>query len=284
MTEIEFANSDAHLASLVRLGEGRQAEVYSWENGSAVKLMRDRAAHRDVVDEAEAMLAARASGAPMAMFLGAVEVEGRPGIVMQRLDGPDQLTLLTRQPWRLWSVGRSLGRLHAQLHSAPVGRALPSLKDAVRASIEESDLVPDDVRRSAIRALEGLPDGDYVCHGDFHPGNVIETKDGPKIIDWSNAVRGDRVADHARTTVLFGGGDKGVNPPLVMRLLDRVGRRVVWRAYLNTYRRLRPYDDAELRAWLPVAAAHRLTENIPGERDYLLRLARSGQRFIIPPP
>lgn len=277
MADLSFPPSDINPATLRKLGEGRQAEVFAWSEAEVIKLFRGTDARASATHEAAAMLAAEASGVPMARLLGTATADGRPGILMEPLHGPDQLTLLGRQPWRLWSVGRTLGQLHAQLHSGPLGRGLPSLKEALQASIESSSLVPDDVQRAALAALEQLPDGEFVCHGDFHPGNVIETTDGPKVIDWSNAVRGDRHADLARTKVMFAGGDVGVNPPLLIRLLNHVGRRIVWQAYMRAYRRLRPFHQADLDAWIPVVAAQRLTEQIPGEREVLLQLAR---RFV----
>ena len=274
MSELEFPHPDVRVDGLVRLGEGRAAEVFRWGDGAAVKLMRRPDSRRFVIVEAAAMQAAEATGIPMAKFIGTIEIDRRPGIVIQLADGPDQLTLLGRKPWKVWSVGCALGRLHAQLHSSPVGVELRSLKDAVSASIEASALVPEDVRSIALAALERLPDGDFVCHGDFHPGNVIETSDGPKVIDWANAVRGDRLADVARTTILFSGKDVGANPPLLLRLMNRLGRAVVWSGYSRTYRRLRPYGQAAVDAWIPVIAAQRLTDDIPGEREHLLRLVR----------
>ncbi|WP_308495210.1 hypothetical protein [Micromonospora purpureochromogenes] len=32
--------------------------------------------------------------------------------------------------------------------------------------------------------LDGLPDGDRLCHDDFHPGNVLLAVDWTAVIDW----------------------------------------------------------------------------------------------------
>lgn len=277
MANLDFTPSNVRVDSLARLGEGRGAAVFRWDGASAVKVAHQEDARSWCRAEAEAMQAAEATGVPMARLIGTVELEGRPGIIMELLDGPDQLTLLSRKPWRVWSVGCTLGRLHARLHSVPAGTSLPSLKDAVRNSIEESPLVPDDVKHIARVALDRLPDGDFVCHGDFHPGNIIETARGPRVIDWPGTTRGDRHADLARTSVLFSGTDVGAKPPLVLRVLNRAGRRIVWLGYTRTYRRLRPYRQKDVDAWIPVAAAHRLTDEIPGERERLLRIVRSSR-------
>jgi len=40
-----------------------------------------------------------------------------------------------------------------------------------------------------------------LCHSDLHPGNVIMTADGPRIIDWACALRASGVFDIARVHV-----------------------------------------------------------------------------------
>ncbi len=36
-----------------------------------------------------------------------------------------------------------------------------------------------------------------VCHGDVHPGNVIQSEQGPVLLDWDLACRGPAAWDHA---------------------------------------------------------------------------------------
>jgi hypothetical protein len=41
-----------------------------------------------------------------------------------------------------------------------------------------------------------------LCHGDVHPGNVVMTVDGPKLLDWDLLCRADPAWDHAMLTTL----------------------------------------------------------------------------------
>ena len=38
---------------------------------------------------------------------------------------------------------------------------------------------------------------DGLCHADLHPGNVIMTADGPRLVDWTGAVRAPAAFDLA---------------------------------------------------------------------------------------
>jgi aminoglycoside phosphotransferase (APT) family kinase protein len=51
-----------------------------------------------------------------------------------------------------------------------------------------------------------------VCHGDVHPGNVMMTADGPRLLDWDLLCWSDPAWDHAMLTTLATrwGGEPGV--------------------------------------------------------------------------
>lgn len=250
------------------------AEVFVWPGGGALKLLRSRGAVVAMQRELASMRAAEATGVPMARLLGTVMVEGRPGILMERLDGIDQLTLLGRRPWIVWKAGTWLGRLHAQLHSVDAGANLRPLKQALQEAVEASKLIPEELKPSVVDTLIGLPDGRFVCHGDFHPGNVIETADGPRIIDWESATCGDRLADVARTVLLLRSGELPPGVSLPLRASLSAARKILAVAYLREYRRLRPFERRDLDDWEVIAAASRLLDGIAGEREGLLRVLR----------
>jgi aminoglycoside phosphotransferase (APT) family kinase protein len=92
-----------------------------------------------------------------------------------------------------------------------------------------------------------------VCHGDFHPLNVLAVPGGPElhVIDWTNAGIGDRHGDIAGTLLWFEAAAVAA-PRLADRVLMRVLRRMLQRAYLTGYRRVLPVDRERVRLWRPV--------------------------------
>lgn len=55
-----------------------------------------------------------------------------------------------------------------------------------------------------LELINRLPDSDYLCHGDFHPGNVWRNENGTvSIIDFMNVCHGPREYDIARTYYLL---------------------------------------------------------------------------------
>jgi hypothetical protein len=221
--------------------------------------------------QAAAIEAAAASGVRVPAVFSETTVMGRPGLVMERIDGADYLTLMGKQPWLVFSVGSLSGRVHAKLHEAVASDALPELRALLRTRIQTCPRVPEELATFAIKVLDGLPDGAKLCHGDFHPGNLLRSKEGPVVIDWTNATRGDPDADVARTNLMLRVGEPPPGSPVIVRVLARIGGRILLWRYLSAYRRQRPVDDQVLSRWaIPIAAA-RIAEGIESEIPTLLR-------------
>ena len=254
--------------------------MFAWEDGAVLRLLRDPNAHVQNGRQRAAMEAARASGVRVPAVLETVTVMGRPGLVMERVDGPDLLTVIARRPQQVFWVARVCGELQAQLHTVPAPENLPGLHEAIRQSIERAGQIPAPLAAFALDLLARLPEGDRLCHGDFHPGNVLLAADGPVIIDWTNAVRGHPDADLARTVLLLRLGEPPPGAPLALRLLALLGRRVLLAAHLRAYRRRRPVHPGRLARWEAVLAADRLTEEIAGETPALLRLLEQRRRTL----
>ena len=57
---------------------------------------------------------------------------------------------------------------------------------------------------SLLEEINGLPEGDTLLHGDFHPGNVlITTEHCAVVIDFMNVCKGPALYDIARTYFLL---------------------------------------------------------------------------------
>jgi hypothetical protein len=201
-----------------------------------------------------------------------VDFEGRPGIVMERIDGPDLITLLGSKPWRVYSAGTTLGKVHARINSIAAPPQLESLKDRLR-NIAVRPEVPEAPRARLLSLLDGLPNGDRICHGDFHPGNVLVSPRGPVVIDWPNVTAGDPAADFARTDLLLALGEPPPGTPSLVRYLQGVGRKIISASYRRAYTAATSVDDALVERWRPARAADRLiAEGIDSEREKLVAI------------
>jgi aminoglycoside phosphotransferase (APT) family kinase protein len=260
---------------LERIASGREAEIFAWEPGTVLRLFRTPRSEATLEREIAAMRAGAAATGFVPAVHGRVQYDGRDGLIMERVDGPDLLTIIGKKPWMMWSAGQTCGRVHATLHKVIAPPELDPLKERARLSISASS-IPRELRDWALDRLQSLPDGDRILHGDFHPANVLSTTRGPVVIDWPNATAGDPHADVANTILLVSASPIPDDAPRIVRIGAVLGRRILLRAYRGEYRRNATLDARLLERWLPVMAIRRLTENIPEERDYLLSVIDRG--------
>jgi aminoglycoside phosphotransferase (APT) family kinase protein len=254
-----------------RVGLGRTAEVFAWGDGQILKLF-----YADFAPEAierERIIAEALSALQVAApaYRGMVQLEDRTGLLFERVTGPSMLVVLAHQPWRVFGLARQLAEVHAGIH-ALAAPSFPLQRAYLKRQIGRATGLSERMRSAALERLAALPDGDRLCHGDFHPDNVVLTTSGPVVLDWMTATRGVPAADVARSLLLLelAAPPPGAGPVLLalVGLLRRTFRMAYWRHYTAT-RGLRWVDVTQWR--LPLLVARLAETTPPTERNRVLR-------------
>lgn len=194
-----------------------------------------------------------------------------PVQVMQRAPGVSMLDAATRRPWRFGVLLDRFAGLHHQLHTLSLDD-VPTDVDVVERRLRlprrvAAELDPVGIR-DGIAAMEALTDRlrdapPALCHGDFHPLNVLVDPSGTTIIDWTDAGIGDRHCDIARTRALFDLAAIVASNPVERRVLGAVGPRLGG-SYLRRYDRLSPVDTSRVILWTPLHALHDWSQALAG--------------------
>jgi len=256
-----------------KIAEGREAEIFSWDERTVLRLYRDPNACGRADREIVALDAVRSALPCVPASHGRKDWNGRPGILLQRVDGRGILSEIQHRPWRMWALAALCGRVHADLNALRAPANLPEQRSELRRRIVGEPSIPAELREAALHELDRMPDGDALCHGDFHPDNVLLCPSGPVVIDWPNATRGEACGDFARTALMMHLGALAPGAPPLIRWGQWACRGVFTRAYVAGYEETRRYDDEALRQWKFVRAVDRLADKLPEERDPLLRAA-----------
>jgi aminoglycoside phosphotransferase (APT) family kinase protein len=181
---------------------------------------------------------------------------GAAFLIMERAPG---VPLLSRVVGMAGVLVDAQARLHA-LDPGPLRGTLPEFDDyldALGRRVEAASLGGLAPLLAWLRARRPPPGDVVVCHGDFHPQNVMV--DGAAVsgvLDWANAVLAEPAFDVAATFNILRRVPAGVVVPGPRRWLAAAAQRLLAARYLAGYRRRRPVDPPRL-AYYEVAAALR---------------------------
>lgn len=237
------------------IGRGLTAEVFAWGGGRALKLFFEGVPLAKVQHEFAATRAVHEAGYPSPAVHEIIQVGSRHGLVMDRVDGASLVEAVERKPWTLFGAARQLADLHARLHAHAAPPTLRTQREQIASWIAEAHDLPKRDRDQALASLPKLPSGEVLCHGDFHPANVLLAAHGPVIIDWSRATRGHPLGDVARTAHLIRFAEVPPDAAPLIEFILRFGRSLLLRTYLKRYFELRPGSAADLALWDPAQEA-----------------------------
>jgi Ser/Thr protein kinase RdoA (MazF antagonist) len=139
-----------------------------------------------------------------------------------------------------------------------------------------SGMLPQHIVTGVLARIERLSPGDELCHGDLHPGNVIMTAEGPRLIDWTAPVRGPAALDL--------GFSHNILTELAPTLVDDPERpRALNAALQSEYARLAGTSPAalaaEIESYLPIVRALFLLGGaFPALRERLIQRVEEGLR------
>lgn len=264
------------------IAKGTSGEVYAWNQKQVLKLFFPWCSPDLVRREIKHARVARSKGLPTPKVIGSKKVDGRLGIIYERVDGPAMLTLFRATPWRLFDFARQFAEVHSLIHQQEVS-GLRSLHSSFRERIEEieSPTLPATLKASVLQVLNRLPHGTTLCHYDFDPEQVLITESGPMVVDWTEAHQGNPLADVAMTCIVLTISDMS-DERWTMRALTRLARGSFYRTYIARYLELNPsVRQEQINTWMIPAAAARLDEQIPEERDALLSLIESSLQEMV---
>lgn len=261
-----------------KIGDGGTAEIYLNESGQVVKLFREWFSESGVASEYGKSVWAYEAGLPAAKPLGMEFHGGRHAILLERIEGESLLERLYREPETAEEAARTFAAYQVRLNERSAEELRDNQRERLVNRIGGAEMLREEEKAYILAELNKLPEGDRLCHGDYHPGNIMETPEGWRVIDWIDATCGHPLYDPARTLLLLGFGTEEGGARGVMEQAAETFRR----AYLDEYARRSGYSAEEIERWMLPLAAARLVEPIPEtEKEKLLgwirgRLAEQG--------
>ncbi len=253
------------------IAQGNTAEVYSLPDNKILKLFRNGMPRGAIEREYQNGLYVQKVLNCVPKVYEMIEEDGRFGIVYQEINGKDMLKIMISSSWKLNRYARKFAHYHLHIQKQ-IEDGLCTLKEKLIEDIRNVELLSDEKKKMIIDYLMGLPDGNALCHFDFHPGNIMIDDNEAIILDWMTACQGDSCADVARTCIMLKYGGVEHAPWIVKRIISLFQKHIC-KIYLKEYLRISKREIGDITKWeLPVAAA-RLREWIAdSEKSELMKL------------
>ena len=240
---------------------GRTADVFGYTETNVIKLYKPFMSDDAIKAEFAIATIAHGSGLPTPRPIELVVRENRTGIVYEWVAGSSLLKMISDNPLRLKAMAKIMAELHCRINAVPYTDAKNDQKANIEFAIQRAPGVAEEDKTRVVAYLRSLPEGNRLCHGDFHPDNVIM---GEKawIIDWMTGSSGNPLCDIARSKLIIEASEIPGSVPPAMRLLLRIGQRKLAKAYLAEYCRISKAKRDDIDVWVLPLCVARLNEHL----------------------
>jgi hypothetical protein len=257
------------LKNLPLIARGGQADIYDYGNGKVIRVPRRPQDYDRIRYEYRVYLSLSGSDVAAPAVYELVEVDNSPSIIMQRIVGISMIDQIKKQPFLIRNKAIHLAGMHLALLKVNADASITTGKDQAKFCIKASPCLTEPIKTVILGILDHLPGGNTLCHGDFHPGNILHSNGRDYIIDWSGASRGDIAADVAHTYILLKVVPRVPGIGLFMHAIQKQLGNAMASIYLKSTMKSMSLNPVIFSKWVLIKAAERTYYGLPSEKQRL---------------
>lgn len=235
------------------IAKRKNKEIYA-DNDRVVKLYVEGHSQSDILNEAlNQSRVQEYSNLNIPKLIEVGKIENRWAIVSERIEGKTISELMKENPENIDNYLNLFVDIQLTILSNEVP-LLNRIKEKFTRKLENATNIDENTKYELLQRLQGMKNHQKLCHGDYHPSNVIVKDDGTiYVIDWAHVTQGNASADAARTYLLFS--------------IDK--QEELAEKYLNLFASKSGIEKSHIQRWIPIVAATQMTKNIPEEQEFL---------------
>ena len=235
------------------IAQRKNKEIYV-ENDKVIKLFVEGHSQSDILNEAlNQSRVEEYSNLNVPKLIEVRKIENRWAIISERIEGKTISQMMKEQPEKIDEYLNLFVDVQLIILSNEVP-LLNRIKEKFTRKLENATNIDENTKYELQQRLQGMKNHNKLCHGDYHPSNVIVKEDGTVyVIDWAHVTQGNASADAARTFLLFS--------------IDN--HEDIAEKYLNLFAEKSGIEKSHIQRWIPIVAATQMTKNIPEEQQIL---------------
>ncbi|PHG42130.1 aminoglycoside phosphotransferase family protein [Bacillus wiedmannii] len=227
------------------IAKGNTAEIYLYDS-KVVKLFKEYLPDTESINEAKKQKYAYSCGLPVPNVFEVTKIQNRQAIIMEYIKGNSIGDLLLNNLNEAEHYINICVNEQKKVHSIRMNTdEIESMRERLERQIKSVYKLDEKQKGNILNKLHSIKFEPRLCHGDFHPFNLILSNKSVNIIDWVDASSGDIRADVFRTYLLYSQSS--------VELADM---------YLHIYCRNTGLSRDEIFQWAPIIIAARISENV----------------------
>lgn len=258
-----------NLESYLFLGKGKTAEVFALSDSKVVKLYYPQFYERLFEVEENIVKNISLAGTPCPTYFGRMVIGNRTGLIFERIHARPSLEIIKKKPWMIHHYSNSLAQIHYKIHQT-VSDFLPNQRSKFHAMVDFKKNLLGNRTERLHTYIDTLPEGNSVCHGEFHFKNLLHSNNKKIGIDWTNAYKGCYLGDVAITVLRLQLPLDTKNTSFIISLFYRRFQKIALTTYLKKYQSLDIYKLDSLEKWYPIVSVLLLSEGKTKQNKWLL--------------
>ena len=243
------------------IGNGRTADVIKYDETSVLKLFKPFMKNDFVAQEFQVAFFAFKNNLNTPKPIKIVNEKNRTGIVYNRIIGKSLLQVLSENPLQMSKIACRMAQFHFEINQVKFDDINNLQKKNIKNAIQSVSCLDENDKAKIIEYLFALPDKNNLCHGDFHPDNIM-VNEKYWIIDWMTGSSGNPLCDIARSKLVLETSEIPNSVSILMRIILKLGQKKLARLYVKEYCRIGNIKTKDINIWLLPLYAARLVENL----------------------
>jgi len=252
-----------------KIGQGRTATVYE-RDGRAIKVFNEGFPYSYIKREYDYGKLAFENRADVPEVFGISKKDGLDYIEYELIDGKTMEEMLIEDSSKAIQYAKIFAKIQSNIHTIKLER-----DDFEEFFIKRIGYIKEFDQEKIdyiIKYAKSLNRHISLCHGDFHPGNIMFSEDKTYIFDWMLGNSSNPLSDVCRTYLML-------KTPLAYMSVPKEAREdvkgilsIFLKIYLDEYSKINNTNTSEIFKWLLPMASLRLLEHIPYEKEWLLNI------------
>jgi len=243
-----------HIGELI--GEGGTAKVHHWQKNEVIKIFKSTFPLHAIETEKNIGLLLNKTNLNLPKLIQSIDYLGDTALIYEFVPGkPLGEVLLTEE--NVEKSAKKFAEIHYLLHQNDSAK-LPSQKKQLEWYIAEMKHTLGTKLKAFSDFISAHTSQNQLCHGDYHPLNILIDGDKYSVIDWNGCSAGNPLIDVSWTHLTL--NSPAIAPQFGQEMADKM---VLYATlYLKFYCEMAKIETQEVLKFHPISALRRLSDNI----------------------